>query len=292
MINFHKYGFLDVNKLRRYLDDKHIWLSRFNPVWMFIWKDYYKFEISYDNEFAYIRFLMPDIGLCYYPPLALANAKIEDGVKRIMADAKELGIDFNMAPLNKDLSLKLEITNLRFKENEKFKSYIYQTEDLCYYSKNKQAKKALKKFDKMHKDAYYRAIKKEDFPQILEFIENWHLNQKEIDDILYYAKLKSIKELFDHLYEFDLMAIELLDENGIYGIVISSIYDNLAYVHLFIGVDEIGVNEKLMSILAHETLRFARYINLEEDMDSKVLEERYNYFKPFLLEKFYSTFRL
>ena len=91
MINFHKMGFLDVKKLNRFTANKNFWLVDYNSVYMFIWSDYYKTEVAYDNEFAYIRVLVPEIGICYYPPIGDGNMKYD--FIRIEEDVKENGFD-------------------------------------------------------------------------------------------------------------------------------------------------------------------------------------------------------
>ena len=69
MINFHKFSFLDVKKLMQVFDEKNYFSTFYDPLWMFVWSDYYKFQIAYQNDFVFIKFMMPKIGMCYYPPL-------------------------------------------------------------------------------------------------------------------------------------------------------------------------------------------------------------------------------
>lgn len=290
MINFHKYGFLDSKKLFRYVLNKNIWHSRYNPIWLFIWSDLYKPEVAYDNDFCYIRFLMPEIGICYYPPL---GDDIEKGLKNIEKDAYENGFDLYIAPIYEDLKYKMQNLKYRILDSQKFDNYIYSAEDLAFNKNSKAYKQAIKSFEKEHKNCFYKPIKKEDFPQILEFIENWHLSSKNSRDLAFYSRLNSIKKLMEHLYEFDLIGIMLMDEEKIYGVAIGSIYDNVAFLHLNLSLHDInGLKEELLMCFSKSILTKAKYLNLEDEINDinklKELEE----IKPFSIERFYSTFSI
>lgn len=291
MINFHKYGFLDAKKLLKYVENDNFWICRYNPIWLFIWSDKYKPEIAYDNDYCYIRFLMPDIGMCYYPPLGKTD--ISAGIKLIKKDAFENGFDLNLAPIDERLYDRLIAQSFDVKSNESFSSYIYNCDDIAFFKKHRKKKKVLKKFEKMYPGAYYRPIKKDDFPQILEFIENWHLSNKLIEGYNYYAKLNSIKKLIDHLYEFNLTGIMLVVDDKICGLAVGSIYNNMAYLHLNIYLDNpIGCQEVLISSFAKIAILKARYLNMEEDLNIPELKKELLEYKPVKIEKLYSTFRL
>ena len=97
MINFHKLGFLDVRKLNSLIENNNYWYHRYNPTWLFIWQDLYKPEIAFTNEFCFIRYLMPDIGICYYAPI---GNDLNKGINIIKEDAKENGFDFYLGPVS------------------------------------------------------------------------------------------------------------------------------------------------------------------------------------------------
>lgn len=290
MINFHKYGFLDAKKLFRYVVNKNIWHCRYNPIWLFIWSDLYKPEIAYDNEFCYIRFLMPEIGMCYYPPL---GDDIEKGLKIIANDAYENGFDLYIAPICEEIYHKMDKLKYNVLSCERFDNYIYSAEDIAYNKFSKEYKQASLKFEKEHKNCFYKIIKKEDFPQILEFIENWHLSLKTTRDLSFFSKLNSIKKLIEHLYEFDLLGIMLQDEEKIYGLAIGSIYDNVAFLHLNLSLnDEIGAKEELLIGFCKTSCTKAKFINLEDHNNNSEKKKEFEGLKPFSIEKFYSTFRI
>ncbi len=293
MINFHKYGFLDVRKLRKYIENNHYWISRYNPYWLFVNAHKYRPEIAYDNDFCYIRFNMPNVGPCYYPPLGEGN--ILRGLRNIADDAGEKEIPLNFAPVDKEMAKTLTELNFEMKLNDSFESYIYSSFDLAYMKNLKKPLKAAKTFENNHKEneLCYRKIKKEDFPNILEFVENWRTSQNIFDNVEFIEMLNVIKQLMDHLYEFEFHSIILYDENRIYGISIASIIDNMAYIHLHLALEnEPGAYELLTMCMAKELAINVRYINFEEDLGKKELKERFEELKPLAKESFYATFRL
>ncbi len=290
MINFHKYGFLDVKKLQRYTENHNFWLCRYNPIWLFIWKDTFKPEIAYDNEFCFIRYLMPEIGMCYYPPF---GENLEKGLQIIKQDCIEHGFDMNIAPIDENMLYRMDKLDYDLKENKIFSSYIYILEDLAFFKNNKIKKQTIKKFEKEHPSAFYKVVKKEDFPAILEFIEQWRQSQNVLQDQFYFARLNSIKCLMEHLYEFDLMAIMLQEEEKIYGIAIGSKMENMVYLHLNLALDTVvGAPEELIACFCRNALRYARFLNMEEDMGNKEVKKMLQEYKPYRIEAFYSTFRL
>jgi len=293
MINFHKYGFLDVKKLKKYVENSHYWISRYNPYWLFVNAHKYRPEIAYDNDFCYIRYNMPNVGICYYPPLGDSN--IIKGLRNISDDAGENGIDLNIGPTTEEVSKILTELNFEMKLNDSFVSYIYSSYDLAYLKNAKKPLKLAKAFENDHKEneLCYRKIKKEDFPNILEFVENWRQAQNTFDNVEFIEILNMIKQLIDHLYEFDFHSVILYDENKIYGISIASIIDNMAFIHLHLALEnEQGAYELLTMCMAKELTTNVRYINFEEDLGKNKLKEKFNEFNPLAKEPFYATFRL
>lgn len=290
MINFHKYGFLDVKKLLRIILNENIWHSRYNPIWLFIWSDLYKPEIAYDNEFCFIRFLMPDVGMCYYPPL---GENLKKGFKMIERDAALNGFDLYIAPIYEDLKYKMKEIKYDLLECEQFNNYIFSIDNLAYNITSKSYKQSTLKFEKEHKNTFYRIIKKEDFPNILEFIENWHLSSNNKRDFSFFSKLNSIKKLMEHLYEFDLFGIMLCDEEKIYGIAIGSTYNNVAFLHLNLTLDDVlGAKEELLMCFCKCLAPKAKFINLEESINNVNKIKELDEIKPFSVEKFYANFRI
>lgn len=279
MLNFHKFGFLDAKKLQRFTLNQDFWLETLNPKWLFIWSDSYKPEIAFENDVAYIRILVPDVGICYYPPLGASD--IKSAIKNIKKDAQENGFDFNMTSIDSQLYDKYANQFLDLKENPDQFGNIYITDEIAFMKK----KGLSRVFEKNHKDALYRLIKKEDFPRILEFIEKWSNDNKISLNKEFYDKLNSIKKMMEHLYEFDFLGIVLYDEENIYGIAIGSLINNITFLHLCIALDSTeGALEELLICICKSASAKTRYINL-----GKLELEN---IKKFKVEKSYSTYRL
>lgn len=293
MLNFHKYGFLDAKRLIRYFENSNYWLCRYNPIWIFIWSDLYKPEIAFSNDFCYIRYYMPNVGICYYPPLG--NGDLLQAIKIIKEDALENGFDFYVGPADESMVNKLEKCKLKLYENRDYDSYVYIIDDFGFpkKTKNKNFKKNCDAFLNNHPNLLIKRVKKEDFPTLLGFINDWNLSIKQDEkDNTFFSKLNMIKKCIDHLYEFDLIGIMLIEEDKIYGLGIGSIFGNSTYLHVNISINEQGANEALLSAYSKMLSTMVRYINLGEDFGIEEVRKTKCDYIPYKLEKFYSTFSI
>ncbi len=294
MINFHKLGYLDLRKLKAFTDSNNFWLHTYNPNWLFLWSDLYKPEISFTNDFIFIRFLMPDIGICYYPPFGKGN--IEKGIAIITEDAKENGYDLYIAPISEEYKFEFMKLGIKIHENEQFNSYIYQAVDLAIYSNSKYKKKkqAVDEFRRLNKNSFVKMINKDEFPQILEFMNDWNAKiQTDDSNSTYFSTLNMVKQAMEHLYELDLIALEISNGEKIVGILIGSLMNNEGCVHLLITMPDVkGAEEELLASYARMVQATVKYINLESDGGSKKVRKNKESYCPNRQEKFYATFSL
>jgi hypothetical protein len=283
-------GFLDVNKLNRYIINNDYWLVDYNPTCLFIWSDYYKTEIAYDNEFAYIRLYIPKVGICYLPPLG--NGNFKNAIYNIENDAKENGLDLIFTCIDEKNKEKLEKLGYQVYESISDHNYIYSASDLAFYEgkKLKAKRNLVNKFEKLNPNVFYRQIKKEDLPRIIEFVEDWRIsNDRQLDDS-YYLQLNVIKKLIEYLYELNIIGVMLEDGQKIYGIALGSVLGNMAYEHIELAlVDYKGAYQEVLQCFARIVSLKCRYINREEDMGIEALRESKLSYNPIKLEKFYTT---
>ena len=287
MINFHKYGFLDVKRLKKYIENKDIWLCRYNPVWLFIHSDTYKTEIAFVFDFCFIRIFLPSVGMTYLQPL---GTNLEEGMKILLEDARDKGIEFNMAFVDEKLYFKMQELeyNLNLQDNDS--SYIFNSSDLAYMNTPnlKKKAKAIHDFEKKHKNCFYKQIKKDSFPQILEFMESYS-NENPKLGVNFYKHLNILKKLMDHLYELDLYGIMLVEDGKVIGVAIGSIYDNIAQIHFTASI--LNSYEMLLSSFSKYVLTRARFISLEEDLNDENIKNKLLEFHPYKIEKYYSTYK-
>lgn len=266
MINFHKFGFLDAKKLYNYTINKDIWIREFNPCWLFIWSDLYKPEIAFFNQYVFIRVYVPQIGICYYPPFG--SGTIEEGLRMILADCKAMGLDYNIFALDDNTNRYLKTMNYKTYLMPSYNDYIYSIDDVMRkYLKKSQALK----FEKNHKNLFYKKVKKEDFPIILEYVESYHQSHLSELDSNYFKMLNALKIIMNHLYEFDLLGIILCDEENIYGVAFGSFMNNTAYLELIFTNSEIGCFEECLIAYLNEALLKAKYLNTNFDMFKKYM---------------------
>lgn len=292
MINFRKIGFLDVNKFNRYIQDEHYWLVDYNPICLFIWSDYYKTEVAFDNEFVYVRLYVPKVGICYLPPLGKGDFK--NAIHNIESDALENGLDVVFTCIDDINKEKLEKLGYKVYESEADFNYIYSANELSFFEgkKFKAKRNLVNKFEKLYPNVIYRKIKKEDLSRIIEFVEDWRIsNNRQLDDA-YYIQLQVIKKMIEYLYELNIVGVMLEDGEKIYGIALGSVVGNMAYEHIELALSECkGAYQEVLQCFARVVGLKCRYINREEDLGIEALRESKLSYNPIKLEKFYTTLK-
>ncbi len=289
MINFHKYGFLDSKRLKTILKDSTEFLTEYDPNWYFIWSDLYKPEIAYTPEFTYIKYYLEDIGYVYLPPIG--NGSLKLSLLDMEEDAKDHGFDFNIGAITEELRPKLSMLGYKSEKKDNLATYIYIADNYLnngkYYKKNT---KIIKSFAKAHKDYYCKTIKKEDFTKVFEFITNYKTNNTNVNGPFFFRKLNMIKKCIEHLYELDLFGMLLMENDEIYGMILSSTNNNCTHVYATLSLDIEGAFETLFTSFAkYVSASKSRYISLDSDLDldSKKIRED---LMPIRIEDYYSTF--
>ena len=293
MINFHNYGFLDCKKLKARLEDSNAFLSYYNPTWLFLWSDVYHPEISFGNEFIFIRITIPNLGKVYYPPIPVGGGDLAMTVVELELEAQEMGINFMLGPVLDIDKRKYKNLGIPLYQNKSLSNYIYFANDLTFtITRYKKQRKIAEVFKKKHKNLFYKLMKKDDFSNVLEFISQYR-EERGIDntDISFYAKLNMIKKCFEHLYELDLLGMMMMTEEKIYGFVIASIIDNCTYIHVRMSLKEFGASAELLSAFAKYAQAKARYIAIDCTTDQKEEEQLESLF-PQRIEYFNGSFNI
>jgi hypothetical protein len=238
--------------------------------------------------------MMPDVGMCYDPPFSKGDLK--KAMKDVEEDARERGFDFYLAPVPDSMVNPISKFSDKHYENRDFDTYICSSDALSFFKEKeyKEKRKLCEKFEKQHRDAVYKPIKKDDFGLILEFITDWNqVHKDQYNTPYFYKQLNMIKKCMDHLYELDLFGIILMDEKKVYGVAIASLVGNVATLYVNLALDSVpGASEDLMQCFARTTSLRARYISLEMDSGNEEERKKKSSYKPFKLEKYFSTFNL
>ena len=293
MINFHNFGFLDCKKLKTRLEDSNTFLSYYNPIWLFLWSDLYRPEICFGNEFIFIRITIPNLGKCYYPPIPVMGGDLAMTVVEMELEASSLGFDFYIGPVLDENKRKYKNLGINLYPNKYLSNYVYTAFDLTLTNNRyRKQRRCAEVFRKKHKNIFYKLMKKEDFPSVLEFISNYRMeNNIDNRDLSFYPKLNMIKKCFEHLYELDLLGMILMDEEKIYGFIIGSIMDNCTYIHVKMCLKDFGANEELISQFARYAQAKTKYIAI--DCVNKEEEEKYyESLFPQRIENFNGSFNI
>ena len=281
MLNFRNVSYLDIIRYAKLLDDNY-YLSFYNPVYLFIYKDYLKTNIYFHDDNVFFKIYLNDFGFTYFSPL---NKDVKSFIEELKLDAKNDGVDPNLGPVSENDLFKYQKEGIELKENSLFNSYIYKIDDFILLKK--KYKKQEKLYSKINKDYYFRFVKREDLNIILEFL-SVNLDSK---DKSYFPTLNMLKVAFEHLYELQIEGYILFDkDNHIKSILLSSFSKKVAFIHkiFYESFDDFLV---LMSFFAKKCGNVLKYINIEEESINYLLKED-KVIKPLFIEKYYAKYNL
>ena len=207
-------------------------------------------------------------------------------------ETAELGIDFYLGPVLDESKRKYKNLGISLYPNKYLSNYIYSAADLTFVSNRyKKQRRAAEIFKKKNKNLFYKLMKKEDFPMILEFISKVREENNIDKDNNYFAELNMIKKCFEHLYELDLLGMILMNEENVFGFVIGSVVDNCTYIHARMSVKIFGAQDELMAAFARYASAKAKYIAIDckkNTEEEKICESLY----PMRIENFNGSFSI
>lgn len=270
MINFHKYGFLDVKRLTNLVEEKNFWLYIFNPVWLFIHNELYNPQICFENNAIFIKIDFMDLKSVYIEPIGI---KPLDGIEIIKNELRNQNLDANL------ICYSYPIGNLVLYENQFFQTKVYALEEIIA---NKKSRRNAKKFIKAHKSSYLKKMKKDDFKDVIEFFQEYNLKYQ-LDHFNYFKILNSLNLILQHLYELDFKAMLVIDDSKIIGLAVGNVISNTMYLDLLLCLDEKAVDYLIIEFCKNALL-YSRYIASETSLLDK--------YKEYKIEKCYTTFRL
>ena len=280
MLNFRNIGYLDVTRYAKKLDNNY-YISFYNPVYLLIWKDFYKTNIYFHDDEVYFKIYLEDLGFSYFSPF---NKKIDFFINEGKNNAKDEGIEFNIGPVTLDELYNYQSKKIDFIENKIYNSYLYNPEDFANLSK--KYLKSLKNYERFNKNNYFKFIEREDINNIILFLSD-KINQK---DKKYFPLLNMLKCAFEHLYELKIEGYMLIDENNhIKSFLLSSFNNKVVFIHtcFYETFDDFLT---LISFYAKKVRNVVTYMNIEEESINYILEND-GIIKP-KIEKFYAKYNL
>ena len=280
MLNFRNIGYLDIARYAKKLD-KNYYISFYNPVYLFIWKDLYKTNIYFHDDEVYFKIYLEDLGFSYFSPF---NKNVKFFLTEGDKDAKEEGIDFNIGPITTDELYSYKLSNVDLIENKIYNSYLYKVEEFA--NLKRKYLKICKLYEKLNKGYYFKFIEREDFNNILLYLAD----KIKPTDKNYFPLLNMLKVSFEHLYELKIEGYMLIDSNNhIKGFLLSSFNNKTVFIHtcFYDTFDDLII---LLNFYAKKVRNVVTYMNIEEESINYLLDKD-GVVKP-KIEKFYAKYNL
>ena len=273
MLNFHTLTFLDVKRYEKLINE-NIYLSYFNPKYLFLWKEFLKPEIYFKDNSVYLRLSNLELGLNYYSIIHndynyVAEIKNENNILGPILDEE---IEY------------FKKYNYEVIENKIRNSYLYKPNDFLIY--NKKYKSILRAYEKVNKASYVKIITREDEKDIISYAA--YILKEDKD---YFKILLMLKNFFEYLNELDLFGLILFDnDNYIKGFICASLFKNTIFIHKII-TDDFNDFIYLMNNFSKLYAKFSTYINIEEE-DINIKLKNDGLIKPSFIEKYYMIYNL
>lgn len=274
MLNFHSYTFLDLKRYEKLIND-NVYLSYYNPKFLFLWKEVFKTEVYFNGNDVYFKF-KNDLGDNIYMPI---HGDLNNCISNIKEEKfKIVGpidpLDFNY----------YKTYNYELIENKALNFYLYKIDDFTILKK--KYKTILKVYNKLNKGNYVKIIKRDDEKELISFAA-YYLKE----DPNYFKVLLMLKNYFEYLYELDLFGMMLYDkDNHVIGYAVASAYKSTIYIHNIIA-NTFDDNLFLLNNFVKTFYNNTKYLNIEEEGINIKLKND-GIISPSSIEKYYMIYNL
>ncbi len=239
---------------------------------MFIWKNIYKSEICFENGFLFRRGVGAERFKYRFP---LGGGDIFAALSAIEKDAGEAGRLPEFVGLTEDHCGVIEKAypgvRYMFEKKPDWADYIYRASDLAELTGKKYHAKRnfINRFQQQYEGRYTLAeIRRDEFPEILEFTRIWCEKNGCIHDMDLSRELCAVKTAFSYYEALGLVGLCLrLDGKVIAYTLASRLIKGVADVHFEKADSDIdGSYAVINNALARHLAKEYVYINREEDL--------------------------
>ncbi len=291
MLSFKEFEIQDVKLMGNYILDHPYFLCDYNSKLVFLWRDYYKTKVAYDENYCYIMLTFNENEIKFLPPLG--NKFVLDGVKKLIeyTDFYNIKLRFTCC----DFKYKNEIESLHldivFLKEIGYENYIYDLEKLSTYKgkEYKGKRNLVNNFKNTYPTHKYISLNKNDYDLVEQFLDLWY--QKRIDDDLMLIHERDvIKDCFNHFDELDIKANAILIDDKIIALAIGTVYNHIICEHVEKALTEyVGAYQAICMYFSESSLKYAKYMNKEEDLNIKGLRDAKISYNPLYIIDNYNS---
>lgn len=238
-MEFRKIHKEDILRLKEYVYDLDTINSNYSLAFLEMWADYLQTQISFDNDYIFIRETLTEELTGYFLPL---NDNYYKGVKLL----EKYVLDHSIYPLiiiNTDDKHILELekiyphgSSFYFRDDS---DYTYNFQDLLELKGKKYSAKRhlLKYFKETYLDVSFKKIEDQDHLLIKEFIKDFRGEKENLTEEGIYEEEKAI-ELMDNFHFYNLEGIIVFDKEKVIGVAYGEILNGVFYEHVEKGLRE------------------------------------------------------
>ncbi len=266
----------------------------YSKLYLMAWDyfDFDSFEIAYENDVIFMRFTPnpeyvngPEkLKHIYIPPLTTLD-KMKEAILMVEKQTKEDSELMLMDGLSLEQIEVVDKSKFEIIENDDYKEYLYNPNDLINFSGKKYHSKRnhIADFNKKYSYVFRQYNKELDYKNLILLIKNWE-NGKEyysLDDKS--SEEKAINISLDLLEtESNIFAYVLYVGDKLIGFsLIEKTASNIVIEHIEkADINYVGVYPMLLNLVAKEAFSGCRYVNRQEDMGNEGLRKSKLSYKP------------
>lgn len=289
MLEFKKINIKDISKIYLYTKKLESYFCEHNFVDIFIWKDYYKTEISFDENFLYIRIRVNNEYIYLFP---IGNGNILNAINKIEKIVKFCKYKIISINTKQKKLLNEKMPNkFLYLESRNNYDYIYLSNDLITLNGKKFHSKRnfVNRFKKIHDTKWsHEAINEQNKDLIIEFFDKWcFINKVNLNEFSgeKHALLLAINNFNDLKLKGEILYLN----NEVIAFSIGNQFNNNMFVIQFEKANSniIGSYQMINFIFAQKYCNNTCYINREEDLGIEGLRKaKMSYNPAFLAEKY------
>ncbi len=261
---------------------------------LFIWKGAYDTQICIQDGFVFLKQKLEDETIYTFP---LGKGVTKKAIEDLIQDAKDRGVNFNLAAINKEQKEELEKIMpdyFEFVDRRDSQDYIYTSESLITLAGKKLHSKRnfINRFQSENEGSWsYENITNDNIHEVFEYHLSWCALNKDTEDEDIFNETCAISIALKNFDTLELKGGLLrLNEKTIAFTLGSRANQDMFIVHIEKADHTItGCYQMINNQFAINNFEKVKYINREEDLGLEGLRKAKLSYNPIMLSDNYSA---
>ncbi len=289
MLQFRKIEMKDKRIIEKYLKLYDFVTCYYSFNSMFLWRDYYKLEVAFENDSMYVKVGI-DNEIKFYIPF---SKDLDLGVEKLKKYTDDINIPliftFVEDNFKKILEAKYNVSYINVRERA---NYIYSIEELAMLEgkKFKQKRNFVNSFKSNNLLCYeFGPIENGNKNEYIEFLDKWYKENDDGSESLKNEK-KAVLEAIDNYEELELQGAVLYLDSELIALTIGTINCEILDVHFEkANIEHRGAYQMINYLFSNLMLKKVKYLNREEDLGHPGLRQAKMSYNPIFLGENYDV---